>query len=199
MPNRTMHTDQLTTATDGELVSRMLENDGRAWRTFVVRYRPLISFNIRAVLAPFRVHPIDPDDAYAAVMSSLLAHDMSKLRVYDESRGTKLSSWISMLTRHATWDLLREARRLRRLHEALAYSASPRAACDPLEQLMSRECVALLDAARADLSARDQTFFELAYVECAQPARIASEMGISIKTVYTKNHKVRGKLQLSLG
>ena len=51
------------------------------------------------------------DEMYAEVLLSLLRDDMRKLRIFDPQRGSKLGSWIGMLTTNATHDHLRSAAR----------------------------------------------------------------------------------------
>lgn len=187
-----------STIQDGALIARMLARDERAWRCFVLQYRGLILYAIRRVLAPFATLSLDAEDAYAVLMSSLLAHDMRKLRAFDTTRGVRLSTWLTVLARNATLDLLRDARRQNRFQDALERNTQPPASTGVVEHVISREEISRVMTRVHQLSARDQAFFDILYVEGAQPPQVAAQMGISIKTVYSKCHKVRGKLQLAL-
>jgi RNA polymerase sigma-70 factor (ECF subfamily) len=48
------------------------------------------------------------------------------------------------------------------------------------------------------LSSKDQMFIRLYFGEGLAPEKIAAEMGISVKTVYSKKHKIGAKLEALL-
>ena len=48
------------------------------------------------------------------------------------------------------------------------------------------------------LSAKDQAFVRLYFGEGMAPEKIATELGISVKTVYSKKHKIGAKLEALL-
>src|SRR4029078_12866978 len=95
--------------TDRELLRWVLRSDARGWAELVRRYRPLIFLCITKVA--LRYSPIlgsaDLDEIYADVMMQLVRDDMHKLRIYNPARGTKLGSWVCMLSVHAASELLR--------------------------------------------------------------------------------------------
>jgi RNA polymerase sigma-70 factor (ECF subfamily) len=47
------------------------------------------------------------------------------------------------------------------------------------------------------LSERDQEFLQ-AYLEGKEPEQIASDLGISVSTVYSKKHKILARLENAL-
>jgi RNA polymerase sigma-70 factor (ECF subfamily) len=47
-------------------------------------------------------------------------------------------------------------------------------------------------------SEKDQTFVRLYYVDGLSPEEVAAEMSISVKTVYSKKHKIRSRLEQAL-
>ena len=53
------------------------------------------------------------------------------------------------------------------------------------------------EALRA-FSAKDRDFIQLYYVDGLTPEEVAAEMEISIKTVYSKKHKIRCRLATTL-
>jgi RNA polymerase sigma-70 factor (ECF subfamily) len=178
----------------------MLAGQERAWRVFVARYRRLILSTARTLLVRFNGEPrIEAEDVYAALLGSLVANDMAKLRGFDVTRGSKISTWLVTVTRNATWDHLRQARRTSALSLALKTNGTPTLShCDALSTLAAREqCLQVMELINA-LPPRDREFFDLFYVDCASPEEIAAQMSISVKTVYTKNHKVRTKLEPAL-
>ena len=44
----------------------------------------------------------------------------------------------------------------------------------------------------------DQTFVRLYYMDGLSPEEVAEEMQISVKTVYSKKHKIRSRLEHAL-
>jgi len=184
--------------TDQELVQRMLRRENRAWRLFSRRYDRLILATIRRITVRFsRSSSADADEIHATLMSSLLARDMVKLRTFDAER-SRLSNWIALLASHATWDHLRQAQRRSLLMRAMTADLEPEPGHDPARIAISREDFQRVMALREELTARERQFFDMMYLQGVSVKEAASQLGISVKTVYTKDHKVRVKLALGL-
>ncbi|MEM1418482.1 MAG: sigma-70 family RNA polymerase sigma factor, partial [Myxococcota bacterium] len=47
-------------------------------------------------------------------------------------------------------------------------------------------------------SAKDRAFVRLYYVDGMSPEEVAAEMNVSVKTVYSKKHKIRCRLERAL-
>jgi RNA polymerase sigma-70 factor (ECF subfamily) len=74
---------------------------------------------------------------------------------------------------------------------------SPEPACvdpDPLDLVLDQERHELLADLVTRLSTRDRNFVHLYYQSGMEPEDIARTMDISVKTVYTKKHKIRARL-----
>jgi RNA polymerase sigma-70 factor (ECF subfamily) len=182
-----------------ELVERLLARDDRAWRHFMTRYRGLVVATTRRVTHNFRGrYPIEDDEVFGALLSSLLANDMQKLRSFDPSRGASFSSWIGMLTAHVAWDFLRDLRRRSALDDRARQHFLGRYEADFGVRMIFREQCVRVARAREGLSRNDKRFFDMFYLDCAEAGEVATAMRISVKTVYTKNHKVRSKLRRAL-
>src|ERR1700749_2702478 len=99
--------------TERELLKSVLRNDARGWAELVRRYRPLIYRCITKVTLKYspRLSNADLDEIYADVMMQLVRDDMHKLRIYNPARGTKLGSWIGMISVNAPYDFPRTAGR----------------------------------------------------------------------------------------
>src|SRR6478735_4229806 len=148
---------------DRELLKTVLRNDARGWAELVRRYRPLIYRCITKVTLKYApsLSSADLDEIYADVMMQLVRDDMHKLRIYNPARGTKLGSWIGMLSVNAAYDFLR---------------------CAGRRPLLAK------------FTDKDRTFVELYYQKGMEADEIAVEMQISLKTVYSKKHKIRAHL-----
>jgi RNA polymerase sigma-70 factor (ECF subfamily) len=188
--------------TDRELLRHVLRSEARAWAELVRRYRPLIYRCITKVTLKYAptLGAADLDEIYADVMMQLVRDDMHKLRIYNPSRGTKLGSWIGMLSVNAAYDFLRSAGR-RPLLDKVDGAIDPHEECDrtPLDQLIEKERWEHLNGVLAEFTDKDRTFVELYYQRGMEADEIAAEMQISLKTVYSKKHKIRAHLVRVLG
>ncbi|HEX3776680.1 MAG TPA: sigma-70 family RNA polymerase sigma factor [Polyangiaceae bacterium] len=185
---------------DAELVRALLDDEPRAWREFNTRFSRLILSTISRVTTRFRgvVSQEDVREIYATFAVQLLANDKNKLRSFDPERGNKLSTWLGLLASHTAYDFLRSARREPKraaLSEAEdLYSALP----DPCESALMRERASLVGRLLADFTAKDRAFIQLYFGEGLAPERVAERLGISVKTVYSKKHKIQARLQALL-
>lgn len=183
--------------TDRDLLRAVLRNDPRGWAELVRRFRPLIYRCVTKVTlkhAP-NLGSADLDEIYADVLMQLVRDDMHKLRLYNPSRGTKLGSWIGMIAVNAAYDFLRGAGR-RPLLDKIDGVLDPHEECDrtPLDQLIEKERWTYLNGLLAEFTDKDRTFLELYYHRGLEADEIAAEMQISLKTVYSKKHKIRAHL-----
>jgi RNA polymerase sigma-70 factor, ECF subfamily len=183
--------------TDRELLRVVLRSDARGWTELVRRFRPLIYRCITKVTLKYAPHlaSADLDEIYAEVMMQLVRDDMHKLRIYNPARGTKLGSWIGMLAVNAAYDFLRGAGR-RPLLDRVDGVLDPHEECDrsPLDQLIEKERWDHLNGLLAEFTDKDRTFVELYYHRGLEADEIAAQMQISLKTVYSKKHKIRAHL-----
>jgi RNA polymerase sigma-70 factor, ECF subfamily len=183
--------------TDRELLKFVLRSDARGWAELIRRFRPLIYRCITKVTLKYApsLSTADLDEIYADVMMQLVREDMHKLRIYNPARGTKLGSWIGMISVNAAYDFLRSAGR-RPLLDKVDGALDPHEECDrtPLDQLIEKERWDHLNELLADFTDKDRTFVELYYQKGMEADEIAAEMQISLKTVYSKKHKIRAHL-----
>jgi RNA polymerase sigma-70 factor (ECF subfamily) len=182
---------------DAELVARLVLRDPAAWRQFTQKYAPLVISCIRRVLGRFSriTSEHDVDEVYARFCAELLASDHKKLRAYDPARGSRLSTWLGLLAGNTTYDYLRRIKRDRvcePLSEADGFVAT---GPSPYDVVALRERAALASEILSELSLRDREFVELYFGEGLDVEAIAERMQISIKTVYTKKHKITARLE----
>lgn len=180
---------------EAELLRRVLAHDGQAWAELVRRYRPVIFRCITRILGRGSFSSAtDADEVYAEVMMSLVRDDMRKLRLYDPARGAKLGSWVGLLAKNAAHDYIR------------AHAGKPQPDPmdreididsereSPLDDMLRSERRARLEALLAEYSDKDREFFALYFGRGLSVEEVAEEMGISVKTVYTKKHKLLTRL-----
>jgi RNA polymerase sigma-70 factor, ECF subfamily len=184
-------------STDEVLVFSMIANDAKAWREFQRRYERLVYRCITKVTRRFAsvLTQEDVREIYATLVLSLLCNDKHKLRSFDPERGTRFSTWIGLLAINCAYDHLRAARR-EPLKGTLAeaddlVSKTP----DPFEQVAEQEHAAIAARTLDAFSDKDRTFAALYFGEGMDPSEIARTMNISVKTVYSKKHKIQSRLE----
>jgi RNA polymerase sigma-70 factor (ECF subfamily) len=185
---------------DEELLARMLRHERRAWAEFHRRFDRLVYRCIHKVTSrfPSSVGSEDVREIYAQFLFSLTGRDMHKLRTYDRERGNKLSSWVGLLATNAAWDYLRSVARQPQTTELTAAENIGQVDADPYEHLLEKERWGCVNDTLRTFSAKDQTFVRLYYMDGLTPEQVAEEMCISVKTVYSKKHKIRCRLERAL-
>jgi RNA polymerase sigma-70 factor (ECF subfamily) len=186
---------------DTQLLERLLHHDAQAWREFHRRFDRLIFRCVHQVTSRFRgvVGNEDVREIYSQLLLNLTARNMRRLRSFDPERGNKLSSWIGLLATNAAWDYLRSLSRRPscvELDDELSLSAGEP---DPHQRAEDRERLRRVNDVLSRFSVTDQTFVRLYFVDGRSPDEIATTMNISVKTVYSKKHKIRTRLEGELG
>ena len=187
-------------ADDANLVRALIDDDARAWREFNTRFSRLVLSTISRVTARFSgvVSQDDLREIYATFCVQLLANDKLKLRSFDPQRGNKLSTWLGLLASHTAYDFLRSARREPRraaLSEAEDLCSS---LPDPCESALMRERADQVGRLLAHFTDKDRSFIQLYFGEGLAPEIVAERLNISVKTVYSKKHKIQARLQTLL-
>jgi RNA polymerase sigma-70 factor (ECF subfamily) len=182
---------------DETLVAGMLANEPWAWKEFQRRYDRLIHRCITKVTRRFTslVGADDVRDIYASLYLSLVTNDRHKLRTFDPARGNRFSSWIGLLAINCAYDYLRA---LKREPNKGTLAEAADLVCDlpdPFEQAAESERAGIAADLLAGFSAKDRTFATLYFGEELEPNEIASRMNISVKTVYSKKHKIQSRLE----
>jgi RNA polymerase sigma-70 factor, ECF subfamily len=194
-------TDAHDSLDDHSLIARLVADDGAAWRQFDARFSRLIYRCITRVTGRFAavVGADDVREIRAMLYLQLLANDKHKLRSFEPGRGNRLGSWIGMLAIHTTYDYLRGLRREPKrgcLGEAEGLCAE---SSDPYEDCLLLERAEIVGSMLSTFSDKDREFIALYYGEGLGPEQVAERMDISIKTVYSKKHKIRSRLEALLG
>jgi RNA polymerase sigma-70 factor (ECF subfamily) len=182
---------------DLDMVEGLLENRADAWRALTLRYGRLIQSCISRVISRFPsvVRPEDQAEIYSMLYLQLLANDRMKLRSFAPERGSRLSTWLGLLATHTAYDFLRTIRRIPRTTGLAEAEELAGDTPDPGEQTLVRERASLVDSALAGFSSKDREFVELYFGEGLEPDEVARRMGISVKTVYSKRHKIQRRLE----
>jgi RNA polymerase sigma-70 factor (ECF subfamily) len=189
----------LNEISEADLIAGLLSDRLDAWQEFNARYSRMLYGCIVRIIRRFvrSTGSEDANDVYAILCLSLL-QDKRKLQSFEPGRGTKLGSWLAMLAVHATYDYLRALKRrptgipIDTVLDLAANSPAPEELCI---QHQKNELVAQL---MNELTEKDRQFMLLHFGQGLEPQQVAAAMGISVKTVYTKKHKLRGRLEAML-
>jgi len=192
-----------TTCRSEELAlrERLLSNDPEAWRSFDAKYGRLVASAISKVVGRFgsRGTSEDVQEIQGFFALEILANEKAKLRAFDPARGIRLTTWISMLASHTAYDFLRKRRREPACEGDAEADYLAADYPDPHTLVELRERSRLVDELLEGFSAKDRQFFELYFDHELDPTEIAERMGINVKTVYTKRHKIQLRLEALLG
>jgi RNA polymerase sigma-70 factor (ECF subfamily) len=123
---------------------------------------------------------------------------MHKLRSFDPERGNRFGSWIGLLAINAAYDYLRS---MRREPNRAPLAEAEILSCDlpsPLEQVEHKQRAEIVANVLCAFSAKDREFVTLYFGEGLEPEQIAERMHISVKTVYSKKHKIQTRLEQML-
>lgn len=183
---------------DLELLAAVIGREPGAWQVFFKKHERLVVACIRRVYARYNV-PLpqsELEDLVSSTCLDLVRGDFKKLRKYDPDRGYRLSSWLGLIATNVAHDALR---RRAPPHESTDDEDSPLAELrsslpDPLEILDNKEKTTILAQAITMLTPTDQEFVKLYYGESLSPEEIAEQSGVSVGTIYSRKHKIRGKL-----
>jgi RNA polymerase sigma-70 factor (ECF subfamily) len=184
---------------EADLVAGLLIDRPEAWQQFDKQYSQMLCGCIARIIRRFirSTGSEDANEVYAIFCLSLI-QDKRRLQAFEPERGTKLGSWLAMLAVHATYDYLRALRRrptgvpIDSMLDLAANTPAPEELCI---QHQKNELVASL---LNELTEKDRQFMVLHFGQGLDPEEVALAMGISVKTVYTKKHKLRGRLEAML-
>jgi RNA polymerase sigma-70 factor (ECF subfamily) len=181
---------------DAALVSAMLDGDERAWRELITRYGPSVRRCITAVTSRFRgvVSSDDEEEIFSTFCLRLLQNDRSKLAAFDAGRGASLGTWLGMVAIQTAYDLLRQRRREKNRDHRAPLEALVAGGPDPFDLYLHRERQDLARQLLDRITERDRTFLTELCSETFEPEELARQMGIRLSTVYTKKHKLIGRL-----
>jgi RNA polymerase sigma-70 factor (ECF subfamily) len=181
---------------DARLVAALLSGDERAWRELICRHGPSVRRCITGVTSRFRgvVSSDDEAEIFATFCLRLLQNDRSKLAAFDASRGAALGTWLGMVAIQTAYDFLRQRRREKNRDHRAPLEAMAASGPDPFDRYLEQQ---RLDVARKlldQITPRDREFLTELCSESFEPSELARQMGIRLSTVYTKKHKLIGRL-----
>lgn len=169
---------------DAKRLARLLYGEKESWEIFVSRSTPLIRSVIYKTMSTYgAVDPHEAEDALQSVYIRLLKDDFRLLRSFDP-RKASLSTWLGVISRSTTIDLLRRRKSHYSLDENLTVS-------EDIPQ--SRED--RIDLPKDLLSGRQELILRLLFDKEMEPHEVAELLGVEVQTVRSAKHKAIEKLR----
>jgi RNA polymerase sigma-70 factor, ECF subfamily len=199
--SRALAVSSYETASELELVQALIENHAEAWEALTLRYGRLMQSCIQRVTTRFSavVQKDDASEIYSMLFVQLLANGRGKLRSFAPERGCKLGTYLGLLATHTAYDFLRSIRKIPHatgLAEAETLSGE---GPDPADITLQHEQLSRVQEVLSEFSRKDREFVMLYFAEGLEADEVARRMGISVKTVYSKKHKIQRRLASLLG
>jgi RNA polymerase sigma-70 factor, ECF subfamily len=198
MPRRLLSTRQQ----DREVLRRLLSNAPGAWREFVRDNGRFIQAVIRRTLASARAASggLDADvaDVTGNLFLQLVAQDMRKLKLFDETKGMSLRGFVAMLAANAAVDHARSQRRTRKLIDAVGRIETGISDVDPRDALERKQQQSMLDEALDQLTDAERQFVHQLCLREVEAQQLAQAMKIKLNTVYSRKHKLISRLKLEV-
>ena len=195
-------TDQRT---DNELIKRCLHNgDREAWEAFVRRYSRLIWNSIHKTFHSysFQYTEEDIEDIYSTLFLSLVENDFKKMRQFRGENSCAVSTWLTIITVRLTIDYMRKDKR----HHVLKSNQEDKAVWESIPDskyrvdklIEEKQMDESLKKSMAALSPRDELICDLLYNKGFSPEDTAKMLGLSVSAVYTRKHRIIGKIQKNI-
>ena len=181
-----------TTATDAQLVSSYLAGDRSALATMYDRYAPGLYDTARAMLS----NSHDASDMVQDVFC-LAAERLGQLRDHD-----RLKPWLYAVLRNEVYKRTKRRRRATPTDFQAEGTPDVPAAYDPRgagEGVAYEELAELVRAAAAGLDERDRLVLELSIRQGLGGRDLADALGVSAEQSYSLVHRMRDRVEKSLG
>jgi len=171
---------------DANELKRLIAGEKKSWDRFVTASIPLIRAMVYRTVRQYtgRTDTAEIDDAVQNIYEKLLKNEKTLLKKFNPDRAS-LSTWLGLISRSATIDLLRKKREHFSLNETIisdTQTAEP--ADDPH-----------VDLPKGLLSARQELILRLLFDKEMEPDEVAAYLGVEVQTIRSTKHKAIAKLR----
>ncbi len=183
-----------------DLIGPALAGDQRAFERLFSGLEPVIRASVRRKLRDWHpaktLGPYDNDDLAQEIWLILLKDDGKRLRAYDPNRGASLKSYVGIVAKTETGQLLRRQQAHKRgggvQHHDLDEARGLTGGTDPEAWMIGRD---LAERVRqqllASLAPKGQLVYAHVYEDALSPAEAARLMNVTTQVVYNWQHKIR--------
>ena len=171
---------------DAEELQRLIGGEKKSWDRFVTASASLIRAMVYRTIRHHTgdVDPTEAEDAVQNVYEKLLRNEKALLQKFDPKKAS-LSTWLGLISRSVTIDLLRKKKHHLSLNES--------AVTDVQAQTPVHETA--IDLPKGLLSARQELILRLLFDKEMEPEEAASFLGVEVQTIRSTKHKAIEKLR----
>ncbi len=171
-----------------EIIELLLQKNEKGMNELLNHYGPLI----RYIIAPILPNVQDQEDCLSEVAMRI----WEKIEKFDSQRGN-WNSWITAITRNFALNRKRSLSYDQSTEEISENTPSPEPT--PEDEVMRRERQTAVSRALQQLSPKERTLFYRKYYYLQSTAQIASEMGMTKRSVEGKLYRLKKQLRNMLG
>ncbi len=172
---------------EDEILKLLRAHDDQGMQELLRHYTPLMRYIITPILQSVQ----DTEDCISEVSMRI----WDKFGTYDAERGS-FTAWLTAITRNTALSLAR-----RKARQTPADIEDEPASLDPTpeEAVLQRERQAELQRALELLSLKERNLFYRKYYYLQSTAKIAAEMGMTVRAVEGKLYRIKKKLRRLMG
>ena len=171
-----------------EIIRLLRDRDEHGIEELLKHYTPLI----RYIIAPILPDAQDQEEC----ISEIAMRVWEKIDQFDSERGN-WNAWLSALTRNAALNRVRKKRVSEVSEEEL--HACPSVSPTPEEEILQKERRQMIRQAIDSLKSSERLLFYRKYYYMQSTAQIASELGLTERSVEGKLYRIRMRLRRLLG
>lgn len=170
-----------------EIIRLLKEKDQRGVEELLLHYGPLI----RYILLPILPDPRDQEEC----VSEIAVRVWEKIGSFDPGRGS-WNAWLTAVSRNAG---LNHRRQTDREHSDELSEDMPSQEPTPEEVVLRQERQKELERALQAISSQERVLFYRKYYYLQSTRQIASELGITERSVEGRLYRIKKKLRKALG
>lgn len=171
-----------------ELISLLMQKDDAGMDALLKYYGPLM----RYVIAPIVANPQDREDCFSEAAMRV----WDKITLFNGQRGS-WKAWLTAVTRNTALNYARTTSHHGTTEEIPQEAHSP--SLTPEEAMMRQERQNAMERALLGLSVKDRILFYRKYYYLQSTTQIASELGMTERSVEGKLYRIKIRLRKILG
>ena len=171
-----------------DIIELLLQRNEKGMDALLLHYGPLM----RYIIAPILQNPQDQEDC----LSEVAMRVWEKIEQFNQERGS-WKTWLTAITRNAALNYTRNTHRHNSVEEIPDDTPSPKPS--PEELIIQKELQSAVNYALRQLSPKDRMLFYRKYYYLQSTAQIASELGMTERSVEGKLYRLKKQLRKMLG
>ena len=173
---------------DEDELNRLISGKKESWDRFVKTSASLVHAMVYRTMQHYQGHVYheELEDAVQNVYEKLLQNEKALLKKYDISKAS-FSTWIGLISRSVTIDLLRKKRAHLPLNESITTKDTSSSAEEDIKEK--------IDLPKDLLTSRQELVLKLLFDKEMDPDEVAAFLGVEIQTIRSTKHKAIEKLR----